>query len=178
MPKLQKKINVWWFCNAILLTQFCPELLRAGLSHVLILFISVRLLMMRKWNCYLPYLETNYLFIHILPCRETALDTGGIFFDQVSSHRKLTEITMQGNLFYGISLQKYVLWQQHFFCHSNDVLKNWRYPFSQRKTPKCRERYLMPPVTQIANRKILYCWWLGNKWQQKCLEATLTGDRE
>lgn len=71
-----KKINVWWLCNAILLTQFCPELLQAGLSHVLILFISVKLLMMRKQNCYLPCLETNFSFIHILPCRETASDTG------------------------------------------------------------------------------------------------------
>lgn len=70
------------------MTQLCPQFISAGLSHVLILFISVKLLVMRKQNRYLPCLETIYVFTCFLPCRETATDAR--FFWPLFSHTRLT----------------------------------------------------------------------------------------
>lgn len=130
-----KKIKGCWFCNAILLTQFCPELLCAGLSHVLILFISARLLLAKEGNCYLPCLETNYSFT-LFPAEKLPQIQG--FLTRFPFIGDLHKLPCKGIYFTASVHKKYVLWQWHCFYHSNEVLKNWRYPFNQRKVSKSK----------------------------------------
>lgn len=128
--------------------------------------------MMRKWNCYLPCLEGNNssVFICILPCRETQIQ---VFFDQVWSHRRRT-LPWKVTYFMATVCKRCVLWQQHFFCHSNEVLKELKIALQPEKYT-WKQKCPKPPMMQTANRRILYLQGLESKWSEKGPESWTPG---